>query len=62
MAPAAKQSRNGKIILIFMTRSAPITAEIGSTIPLNCPTKNAFLDYAPYLFKGREMALPSGKF
>ena len=31
------KNKKGKIILIFITRSAPITPDIGSTIPLNWP-------------------------
>lgn len=35
IAPAAKERRNGNKNLILITKSEPITAEIGSTNPLS---------------------------
>ena len=37
IAPAANPKINGNIGFINITRIAPITALIGSTIPLACP-------------------------
>ena len=58
----AKASKNGKSTCIFNTKIAPITADIGSTIPLNCPKQKAFFLEYPSLLRGRLTALPSGKF
>ena len=35
---------------------------MGSTMPLNCPKKNAFFLENPSLKSGNETAVPSGKF
>ena len=62
IAPAANASKNGKIVLTFKTSNAPITLAIGSTIPVKLPIKNAFLELIPSLLRGKDTAVPSGKF
>ena len=62
MAPAAKDSKNGKIVRTFNARMAPTTPAIGSTMPLSAPIINDFLRLIPSLLKGSDTAEPSGKF
>lgn len=62
MAPAAKDSKNGKIVLTFKASMAPTTPAIGSTIPLRDPMIKDFLRLMPSLLKGSDTAEPSGKF
>ncbi len=62
MAPAAKDSKNGKIVLTFNASMAPTTPAIGSTMPLSAPIINDFLRLIPSLLKGSDTAEPSGSF
>ena len=52
----------GNSIWIFKTSIAPMTAEMGSTIPLRLPKRNDLLLLIPSRRKGRDTAEPSGKF
>ena len=62
IAPAANDNKKGSKYLILSTNKAPIIPLIGSTIPLNCPKKNAFFLERPSLLRGTLTAVPSGKF
>ena len=43
IAPPAKANKNGRQYLILITSIAPNTADIGSTIPDNIPSRNDFV-------------------
>ena len=62
IAPAAKESKNGRRYLTLSTKSAPITPAIGSTIPLRLPIINDLVLDNPSRLNGTETAVPSGKF
>ena len=62
IAPAAKDKRMGKILLMAKTSITPITADIGSTKAEACPIKKLFFLENPSFLRGSETAAPSGKF
>lgn len=62
IAPAAKASKNGKILFIVKTNITPITAEIGSTRADAWPNIKLLNLEKPSFLNGIETAAPSGKF
>merc|ERR1719319_1758503 len=62
MAPAANAKAYGRIGAMKVTRAAPITPAIGSTMPDSCPYQTARAVEIPAAFRGKETAIPSGKF
>ncbi len=62
MAPAANANKNGNTLLTVNTNTTPITADIGSTIPDNCPHIKLLNLEKPSFLSGKDTAAPSGKF
>ena len=62
MAPAAKDSSQGRSSSTEPATRTVSTAKTGSTAPLSAPMPNAFPGRIPSCRRGREMAAPSGKF
>ena len=62
IAPAAKESKYGRIVPTNPVKSIVIIAPIGSTIPDNIPYINAFVFETPSDLSGIEIIAPSGKF